>query len=357
MLDLKVCAECGVPEYITGEHLWLNNGDIVLNRAQRSRMIFFESDNFDPLFHNIEQIMGLSIEHIIMDAVARATRAYMSLMIPKEVLSLIRNKELDSMPVALATIDIARMLGYGNVKTLRSRYEQDDDDYYIAEIIEPFSMPILSAALAGTIEVIRSADYGFSYERLSQNSYKVTASPSPRPEVLEQKMHARAYHHKDGDIDLERCPSCGGPRVLSDYQWHLDRGVITNRAKGRRMIMMGAQELEPVFEALESELGETVNEVVVEAQRRITAGGFYSIRDYASVEDFRSQLALEGLGNLRRLEIGRRGLSMRLDNASLHLIGTGIMQGIFDAAFDTNSRVEWELSEKGDLEIEVTPVS
>ena len=48
---------------------------------------------------------------------------------------------------------------------------------------------------------------------------------------------------------------------------------------------------------------------------------------------------------------------MRLDNATLHLMIVGMMQGIFDSAFDTDSTVEWELSDDRQLHLEVTPKS
>jgi hypothetical protein len=39
----------------------------------------------------------------------------------------------------------------------------------------------------------------------------------------------------------------------------------------------------------------------------------------------------------------------------MHLLVVGLVQGIFEMAFDVNSYVEWELSEEGDLTVEVTP--
>lgn len=39
----------------------------------------------------------------------------------------------------------------------------------------------------------------------------------------------------------------------------------------------------------------------------------------------------------------------------LHLIVVGLVQGLYELAFDIESKVDWELSEAGDLKIEVTP--
>lgn len=143
---------------------------------------------------------------------------------------------------------------------------------------------------------------------------------------------------------------------LLGYQWDLDRGVIVNVATDRRMVMMGPQELDLIFDELKEELGETIDQTIVEAQRLFTRGGFYSIEDVATEEDFRAVLALKGLGNLKEITVKRKGLRMRLGNAALPLMVVGMMQGAFETLLGVDSSVEWSLSEDWDLEIEVTPV-
>ena len=68
MFDVQVCAECGVPEYITSEHVWLNDGLIAQRRDQRHVVVFAESGNLDPLFSGIEEIIGVSIDRIVLAA-------------------------------------------------------------------------------------------------------------------------------------------------------------------------------------------------------------------------------------------------------------------------------------------------
>jgi hypothetical protein len=80
------------------------------------------------------------------------------------------------------------------------------------------------------------------------------------------------------------------------------------------MAMIGPHELEPVFRGLEEELGDTIPRAVVEAQRRFSSSGFYDHEVVLDEGDFRKQLALRGLGNLRSLEASKRGLNMLLDN-------------------------------------------
>ena len=353
MIELKTCPECGVPDYVTREHLWLDNGDIVQSRDEGHRVVFFESENIDPLFRKIEQIIGVPVDPIVITAVRREVRNYVSLLIPDEVKGLIRNKVVDVATIAQSLIDVAKMVGHGCQKIVGYRYEKDENDYYTVTVREPFSLPMQCGTLLGTTEAVAGVENTVTYEKLSEDTYKITTFPCPHPEEMKERLRLRRYRRRPGDRKQERCATCGGPRALGGYQWHLDRGVILNKASGRRMIITGPNELDVVFKELEQELGETIPNVVVEAQRRFAADGFYSLGDIEEVEDFGNRLALRGLGNLRDLQISGKGLRMRLENAVLHLMVVGMLQGVFDASRGVESRVEWELSEQGTLEVEI----
>ena len=119
--------------------------------------------------------------------------------------------------------------------------------------------------------------------------------------------------------------------------------------------MVGPSMLDPIFEELESELGRDIPRAIVEAQRRFVRTGFFSIDVLSDEGDFRTHLALRGLGNLKEIEIGKKGMLVNADNTVAHLMVVGLIQGIFDMEFDVDSHVEWELSEDGNLTVEVTP--
>jgi len=354
MNGLKACPECQVPDYITSEHLWLDNGDIVQKRNQAARLVFFESENIDPLFRNIQEIIGVPIEHMVINSVRRAVRIYVSLIVTEDTKEAIRRKEMDPIPIALEMMKISKIMGCGGEEFVDYRYERDDDDYYIVTQHEPFSVPLVAGTTAGAVEAILGGDRGVTCEQISPEVYKMTITPSPHPEELKQRMQMDIYRHRAGDIELDRCAVCGGPQALAGYRWYLDRGICLNRTTRRRMVMMSPQVLDVIFSELREELGDAVDEAVVEAQRRFTRSGFYSIDDVGSEADFRTMLALRGLGNLKEIKIRKKGLQMRLENAALPLMIVGMMQGAFDALLGLESTVEWELSDQNTLEIEVS---
>jgi hypothetical protein len=170
-------------------------------------------------------------------------------------------------------------------------------------------------------------------------------------------LKRKDYHTREGDVELERCSACGGPAAFSKFDWLLDRGIIVNQATGRRIGIVHPSVLDPIFSELESELGDTIPRVVVEAQRRFTKTGFYSIEELSDEGDFRAQLALRGMGNLKKLSMDAKGLHLHLDDACMHLMVVGMVQGLFELAFDIESQVDWEYSQEGDLRVEVSPRS
>jgi hypothetical protein len=354
LIELKACPQCGVPEYISSEHQWLDNGDIVLRREPWYRMVFIECENLDPLWRGIEEIIGVSIEHIVVTAQRRAVRLYLSQFITKETSELIGMKRIDLRPLAEATGDIARLMGFGSFEYVDMRYELDDDDFYKVKVQEPFSLPMSVASFVADIEALSGRDQGGTCEEISPGVYNITSFPSEHMEELKERMWLQYYHHQRGGIELEKCASCEAPGALLEYQWHVERGVIENGLTKRRMVIMGYQNLDPIFQELEVELGEAVSSVVVEAQRRFTKTGFYSIDELSHYDEFRAQLALRGLGNLKEIDVNRKGLRMHLGNAVLPWIIVGLVQGLYEIAIDSESNVEWEYSAKGDLEVEVT---
>lgn len=352
-----LCVECGTPTYITEQQHWLNTGDIVYVRSPDRRMSFLETENLDSLIDGMEEILGISIEHIVMAAFRNSVRGYLEFLLPDNINELVRTGQVDPKAIDQLFADVARVAGNGVYEILEVRYEQDDNDFFTDSITEPYSVPLCAAMHAGGIESIFGYDHEVTYLEATPGVYRLTAYPSEHPEEIERKIYSLVYEHHDGDIELEKCPTCGGPKALSGFTWHLDRGVILDDLTGRRMALLGQSLLSPVFSALEQELGESGPQLIVEAQRRFVRNGFYTMDDVGDEEYFRTWLALRGWGNLCNLEVGSQGLSMKLDNATMHLLIVGMMQGIFDAAFDTDTRVEWEMSEERELELEVKPLA
>lgn len=354
-MEVAFCPECRIPEAFSQGQMWLNNGDIVQKVNPEVRLGFIECENLDPLFANIGEIIGMSIEEMVVNITSRGTEKFMSVLIPEQIKEMVKAKQMDPQLFTNTIITYCHVIGFGKYEFVDSRYERDEEDYSITRIEAPFSVPEAAGGIAGVTSALVGGEHAVTYREVSPGVYEYRTSWTEYPEVLVERLRAEPYLHRDGDLELDKCATCGLPRALSGYRWYLDRGVIVNKSTRRRMAILGPELLDVLFQALESELGEAIPKVVVEAQRRFVKTGFYSIDELDDEGDFRTQLALRGMGNLREMEMSSRGMRLRVDNAAGYMLTVGMIQGLFELAFDVASGVEWELSQEGNLEVEVRP--
>jgi hypothetical protein len=354
MQGVETCPECEVPEYVTSETQWQNNGLIVQRRDPRHTATFIESENIDALLHGVENIVKKPIEPIILETRRRASRAYMDRVIPEDIRQMVQKKELDIELLAKTFFTIGHVLGYGRMELINYRYERDRDDFFIIRIEKPYSVLLGCADPAAAVEAILGTEMGFAYARVSEDIYDIRIFWESHPEEFKGRLMMKSFQPGPGDIELEACPSCGVPRALSNFHWDLEKGLINSKQSGRRMVFFGPTVLDAVFGDLESQLGKDIPGIVIDAQRRLTRD-LYRPRDIIHETGFREALALRGGGNLRRFDMKRRCLSVRLDNAAMHLVMVGMFQGYYEIAHGGESQVDWQISNAGDLEMEVTP--
>ena len=356
---INLCAECGAPDQLIANHLWLNSGVIVYTRDETQREILIESENLDPLFQGIAEVIGMPIERQVIDVCRRSTRNLVRELVPPQVRELFTREGVDLEPVIYGITDImftaSQLVGFGKFEHIDHHYQPGDENYFTNRCYRPYSTLLNRGNLAGTIEGIYNTEAGVDCVEVAPDVYEMTAHGLGHAAELEERLKLRPYVHRDGDMQLERCSTCGGPAALSSFRWDLEEGIITCESTGRRITVMSPDVLEAVFEELEAELGDAIPRAVVEAQRRFVKGGSYSIDEISNEGDFRTQLAVRGYGNLRSIYMGADGLNMRIDNAAAPLMVVGLAQGLFEKAIDVKSVAEWEVSEEGDLQLRISP--
>ncbi|MDD3717376.1 MAG: hypothetical protein PHP28_01780 [Actinomycetota bacterium] len=354
-VEVDFCPECGIPEPFSQGQTWLNNGDVVQGVNPEARLGFVECEILDPLFANIGEIIGVSIEGMVVNITSRGTEKYMSNLIPASIKDMVQAKQMDPRIFLDNIMTYCHVIGFGRYEFVGTRYERDEDDYSITRVEAPFSVPEAAGGIAGVASALVGGEHAVSYREVSPGLFEYTTRWTEYPEVLVEKLQTLPYRHREGDMEMERCATCGLPKALRDYDWHLDRGLIVNGRTGRRMAVLGPELLDTLFEALEAELDETIPKAVVEAQRRLARAGFFSVDEVKEEEYFRGQLALRGMGNLREMDMSPRGMHLRIDNSAGSLLTVGKVQGLFEATCGVDSSVDWELSGEGNLEVEVKP--
>jgi len=347
------CKSCGVPRSVSKEIVWHDNGVITQARDENHRMLFYESDNLDNLFRGVEELIGLPIEHIVIESKRRVTREYISKLIPAPVRKL---AYLVHPPLIINQVSsTGRSYGYGDIKLKELRKKRDDGDYTVMTIKEPYSILFFTGDLVGAFEAVDGRDFEASYRRVGEGEvYEVTGKVGKHPIELQERLRPPSYPLKPGDVRLERCPSCGLPREVGDFRWDMERGVIINPDTGRRMAIFGPAGFEAIIDDLEAELGESVPDVVIEAQRRFVKERLREKDWRRSPASFKRMMALRGLGNITSLQIDRQRLSVVIENPCLTLLAVGMVQGLYEMAMDLEKTGHsWSRTSDGDLKIEI----
>lgn len=351
MPGAKTCGVCGAPKKLTGNHKWLSGGIIVEKNNPSHRLIFIENDNILEVFKLLEELVGLSLERLVIESQRKATYDYVDNIVPGLARKIMRVTSYK--PIVRNLIDLGRVLGLGDISLLEMRIKRAEGDFVKLGVRNMFFMPAFCGTVAGAMEVVTGHDCSVSYEEVSPGYYEVTTFVSTHPKELVERLHLREYSSKPGDAVLEKCPGCGGPKILADYGFDLASGVISRRASGRRMVIDGPAEFEAILDELERELGEDISQILIEAQRRFVTMGFYDTDEVQDIGMFRDHLALRGFGNLKDISFDEGRLRVHLENSCLHLLLVGLVLGFFELVFKREGHVEWELAADGDLIVEV----
>jgi hypothetical protein len=165
----------------------------------------------------------------------------------------------------------------------------------------------------------------------------------------------RRIPRKPGAVHLERCPECDLPIDLKKSSWSPEMGTIVDNESGRNMALMGPNEIDSVFLALEAELGEEVNRAIVEGQCRYVRGELQERETSQGGNFLARQLALRGMGNLVEFKMGEGALRAEVENAGPYLMVAGLLKGIFEALSGLDSDCDYHLAGDGTLSVEVIP--
>lgn len=357
MSKITQCRECGVPLQVSKGQTWQTNGVITETKDPDHRMVFFESENLQNVYKNIEDTIGASIERIIVESQSRSTREYLEKLISPVVRKLL----VLFYPglIARRTSGIADLYGYGklnviDLKIQRIPFADHMGDYMVMGVRNPYSIYRVGADILGGFEATTGRACTVNREAIDEDTYRFTIKAGSHPPELKERLGRKKYIQESGNIVLERCPSCGIPLGVARCQWDLEEGVITNRDSGRRMAIFGPGAADAAFEDLEAELGEAIPETVIDAQRDYIKASMRSEDYHNFISRLEEVFALRGVGMLTRFEADDRHVSVTIENSCLLLWMVGIIQGLFELGTgNSNTNREWELSSEGVLTVTV----
>jgi hypothetical protein len=372
MQEIDLCSLCGVPRFISGAGAWESNGVLSSPFLPGGRGIFCECEAINGLFASLEGLLGLPIEHIIIESIRRDAREFMEGLLSSQISEALTftkeqvrhdpgSDEAELVKVRekqkqwnLQAITVGRVYGFGDVH-LDDGWDRGDRHPWRTQIIRnPFSISSYTAEAIGTVEAFEMKDMWADYELVGEDTYRISVYPQSHHAGLSKRLKVKDPGHafKAGDINYKRCVGCNVPLEIARHNWNLEEGIITDRHTGRRMVFIPSASVEAILADLEAELGEEIPETVIEAQRRtmkILRGG----EDWSrSGWTFKQRTGLGGMGNLVYFKATEHNLSLRIENSCMAPLMVGLSQALAELAYGVESSArEWSLSEDRDLSI------
>jgi len=374
MAEIESCGSCGVPILISGVFKWENSGAISISYSPGARMVFYESGNIDNIFRGVEELIGTPIEHIVMERKRRDTRRFMERVFAEEakkLASILGGGTTDKVSavepsrrqdvlelgdvVNTQATTIGMVYGYGDIRFSELWDLWDSFPWRTQIIHNPYSTIFFSADMLATVEAFEQRDMRVKYEKVGGDIYLLAVYPGEHPLELKERLKRKSYKIKPADISHELCPQCGVPLGVARCRWDLEKGIIVDPITGRRMAFFDPAAMDTVFDDLEAELGESVPEAIIEAQRRYGKLSMSADNWRRSGYDFKSWAALRGLGNITRFKADEKHVTLTLENPSMHLAMVGMAQALYELAWGAESSThEWHRTNDGDLIINVT---
>jgi len=348
---MRFCRKCGVPLVVGKGLVWRDNGTIVQRKDPSHRIIFFESENLEGLFEDIEKSIGSPIEHIIIESVRREARRYVEKSIPAPLRIL--GHRLAAELIVKKTIDIAYGFGMGRVEIPEMHFSTKGSDHLTAEIVQPRSITLFCGELCGAFEAATGGDGSVEYEQIGDNTYRVMVRTGEHPREFEEYLHVEGYSNRQGDMRFDRCPACKTPLDISRCDWDMQRGLIFSQGTPKRMSLYGPGPIEAVFKDLERELGEDIPNLAVEAQRRYVKNAMGGEAG-KEISAYRYMYALRGLGYLSSIESSDGSVTATILNPCVVPILIGTFQGMYELTTGRDCSLHgWSLSAEGDLEVTI----
>lgn len=316
-------------------------------------MMFMEVAEWDAIFDELSNTLGLPVDHIVIEAERQIGKDLYEMFkgvyhinlrrVPNS--RLLRPEWLAKLFIRALRRDISG-IGNGSVtleeyktgKSLRVRFKN------------PCLVPVVVGNCLGLYESLETMPGSSAEYDLDGGDLVVCLSHAEKTPESEERLYLEEVEPGTGPLRFEKCGQCGVPlRMGRSLSWDLARGVITNPITGRREVMVAVQSVYAILRELERELGSEIVEILYNAQKRFSLerldGTEVSDED-AFWEEFLLEIALRGQGYPTRFEAGEGSVSVEMLNAyDQDLFAAKLAAGL-EKLTGRGSSIDWELRER-----------
>lgn len=350
---MRNCKQCGFPLKFARYFDWRSDGTIVGTARVKgqSRITFLESGEMEGLFGDLSVMLGVSIDHILIEAEKNVGKAFYASTPLRFLRFAPHSPRFRPEFVAKAAVRVVRTEVAGLGSGIISAESYRADESMVLSIENPCFVQRTVGNSLGIFEAIERI-HGAEYDYAIEGGTLVIRMRHPRAPVeplSETRLTLDPVPPGAGLVRFERCSACGTPAAASrSFQWDMARGMITNRATGRREVAGAAQTVSAMLRELEAELGEDVLRLLYDCQREISL--HHLERDYgADREDFWDRYlfdcAVRGLGYPVDFSADAASVTVRIRNAYHQTLYAARMAAALEFITGAVSTIDWRIRE------------
>ncbi len=357
---LSRCGECGAPLVLRAFGCWNPDGTITAKPYGHSlRISFIEQGELTALLDGISSSIGYPIDKLVVAGERKANGGSVDEMLSKKR-GLIRSVAHSAigMPVTEKIIaDVAIGLGHGRSEIL----EHKRGKLIRVRVSEPYNAALATGDLLGTYEAhfLMTAVASCQVEG---DSVVITIEKDHDGMTWQDptRLTLKKMPTFEGQVEFERCGRCDVPLAMTrKVSWNTSRGIITNNASGARQVMIIVEAINAVIRELTWELGETIPDMVREAEQAFVASEMVGTELEGTAETYAqllSDMTVFGQGN--PVEVTKEGvlLTVRVDNPFCEPLIAGRIAGFYQAVEGVETNVIWSPGTNGYTVIQAWPV-
>ena len=342
------CRECGVPLIVSKTHEW-RDGCIVDKANGAANLCLYEASFHNALVDKAGDILGIPLDPLIYNAGRHASEEVVKdLFAAHPFIAKLAVKRPFIFLCERVLIHFGKSIGCGSYEIL------DQKLYKHAKLRmrEPYHPMHCLAIVAGALQFLSRVP--FTYTATEEDDGLIVDIAFRDKKEEEEEAYLRLtpadLSPKRGSERFvqPRCPGCTTPveigRLLS---FDMERGLITVRESGERMILLGVYSLNAIVREFEKELGYDFNDIFIESERKNFARKLgENLKDAGQwgEKPLYEYLALRGLGTLSEM-IERDGkASLTIENTFIPPIVVGRLVALWEREYQKEGSYEFGVS-------------
>ncbi|MBN2027716.1 MAG: hypothetical protein JW854_13245 [Actinobacteria bacterium] len=330
----STCKTCGFPRLLSMTQAW-RDGCIVDNTSGSASLCIYEASYPTALINELEDRLGIPLERIVYLAGTHAAVKVLGVLYESHphVSKLLFSAPFHGLTERML-VGFGRAIGVANVNIVERKRRKET-----RVIIEnPFDLSNCLAIISGILQIADGCN--IAYNVLEGNgAYLVEFTPTPS-DMHEEEAYQRLFAENlaprlvDHAAMLSKCQACGAPREAGELcEFDIERGLISERGSGDRMIMMGVHGYNSIIRELSWELGDFVYDVFIDFEKKnLSAKLAGSAEDNLpwGEEKLRQYFALRGLGMLDNFVEKNGTTSITVHNAFIAPLVAGRLLALWE---------------------------